>query len=254
MTSLSVIIPAYNKPSELIDCINTLGAADPVDCELIIQDDCSPDFDLRKFIAPQFIERNPQNVGFAANCNIAAKRATRDILCFVNQDIYATPERSIGWATALLNAFSNPQVGIVGARLLFPNGHIQSAGGLFDVTGSPYHRCLGYSNPDYEEVSTAREVDWVTGAALAIRRELFERVGGFDTSYRAYFEDTDLCMKVRALGFKVWYEPACTLYHSVGSTGGSPHFANSARTFRARWVDTNKVSRQSAYFSHERFW
>ena len=252
--SLSVIIPAYDKPTELIDCVNSLGAADNCDCQLIVQDDCSPTFDLRKFMGA-YVERNPVNLGFAGNCNAGAKRADRELLCFVNQDIHAIPERSQGWATALVAAFDDPQVGIVGARLLFPNGAIQSAGGLFDATGHPYHRCLGYSNPDYAEVNEAREVDWVTGAALAIRRDLFERVGGFDTSYtRGYFEDTDICMKVRALGFKVWYEPACTLVHSVGSTGGNPHFAANARLFRQRWVDTNKVPRQSGYVSMERFW
>lgn len=252
--TLSVIIPAYNKPSELIDCINTLGATGVLANELIVNDDASPDFDLRKFVGT-FCERNPHNLGFAGNVNQAAKRASRDILAIINQDVSATPERSQGWDAALVNAFADPQVGIVGARLLFPNGAIQSAGGLFDVTGSPYHRCLGYSNPDYEEVATAREVDWVTGATLAIRRELFERVGGFDTSYvKGYWEDVDLCMKVRALGFKVWYEPRATLIHSVGSTGGNPYFHQNARLFRERWVDTNKVPRQSAYFSPERFW
>lgn len=253
--TLSVIIPAFNRPTELVDCINTLGATGVLDNELIVGDDNSPDFDLRKFIAPQFIQRNPQNLGFAGNVNTAAKRATRDILAIVNQDVTATPERSHGWDAALLNAFADPQVGIVGARLLFPNGAIQSAGGLFDATGTPYHRCIGYSNPDYEEVATPREVDWVTGAALAIRRDLFERVGGFDTSYvRGYFEDVDLAMKVRALGYRVMYEPRCTLYHNPGSTGGNTHFMANARLFRQRWVDTNKVPRNSGYISMERYW
>lgn len=252
--TLSVIIPAYDKPTELIDCVNSLGTMGVLSNNLLIQDDCSPTFDLRKFLGV-YVERNERNLGFAGNVNAGAKRAQGDILAIINQDVYATPERSQGWDAALVAAFDDPQVGIVGARLLFPNGAIQSAGGMFDALGNPYHRCLGYSNPDYAEVNEAREVDWVTGAALAIRRDLFERVGGFDESYtRGYFEDVDLCMKVRALGFKVWYEPACTLVHSVGSTGGNPHFAANARLFRQRWVDTNKVPRQSGYVSVERFW
>lgn len=254
--NLSVIIPAYNRPSELIDCINSLGAAGVCNNELIVQDDASPDFDLRKFVG-LWTERNAVNLGFAGNANAAAKRATNDVLLFCNQDVYATPERSQSWDAALLAAFDNPQVGIVGARLLFKNDAIQSAGGLFDATGLPYHRCLGYSNPDYEEVAVAREVDWVTGAALAIRRDLFERVGGFDERYvKGYFEDVDICMRVRALGFKVWYEPRCTLYHDkVGSSGGNPaNFAANALRFKVAWVDVNKVPRQSAYLSMERFW
>lgn len=254
MTNLSVVIPAYDKPSELIDCINTLGATSTLQNDLYVQDDASPNFDLRKFLGA-VVERNAVNLGFAGNCNAGAKRAQGDILAFINQDITATPERSQGWDAALLNAFADPQVGIVGARLLFANDAIQSAGGLFDVTGTPYHRCLGYSNPDYEEVATACEVDWTTGACLAIRRELFERVGGFDTRYvKGYWEDVDLCMRIRALGGKVWYEPRCTLYHAVGSTGGNPHFQQNAMLFKSRYVDTNKVPRQSGYFAPQRFW
>lgn len=246
MNTLSVIIPAYEHLAEILKCINTLALTMTGDCELIVQDDCSPSVNLCDSLLPTGaqVARNAVNVGFAANANAGARRANGDLLFFVNQDTYATLERSKGWDAALIKAFDNPEIGIVGARLLFPDNRIQSAGGLFDGRFAPFHRCLGYSDPDYHEVSTPCEVSWVTGAALAIRRTLFEGVGGFDEAYqRGYFEDVDLCMKARERGFKVWYEPTCTLYHRVGTTGGNPeNFSRNAQLFKRRWVDSGKIA------------
>lgn len=182
------------------------------------------------------------NGGFAVNCNAGAVRATGDVLFFVNQDVYAVQEWSQSWDAAILEPFNDPKVGIVGARLLTPIGTIQSAGGVFDTAAQPVHRCLGYSNPHHPEVATPREVEWVTGAALAIRRDLWIQLGGFDTIYeRGYFEDVDICMRAREAGLSVWYEPRCTLFHAVGSTGGNPRFAANARLWRDRWVYSGKV-------------
>lgn len=257
--TLSVIIPAYNDLPAVLRCINTLGKADNARVDLYVQDDASPAVNFveaLEMLPFANAERNAVNLGFAGNCNAGAQRAEGDILCFINQDVYATPEYSNGWATALLNAFADPQVGIVGARLLFPDGKVQSVGGHFDMLGNPYHRCLGYSNLNYDEICEPREVDWVTGACLAIRRDLFMSVGGFDTSYvRGYFEDTDLAMRVKALGYKVMYEPRCTLMHAVGSTGGNPtHFRANAMLFKSRWVDSGKVTRQANYVTTQRYW
>lgn len=261
--TLSVIIPFYNDLPALLTCLNSLHALrDSVGAHrrapkesavhFLVQDDASPACDLPALLPPALasVERNPRNLGFAGNANAAARRAAGDrwddILCFVNQDVYAVPNLSENWDSAILNAFQDESVGIVGARLLFPDGRVQSAGGLFDARGTPYHRCFLWRNRDYHEISTPREVSWVTGAALAIRRGLFERVGGFDTDYtKGYFEDVDLCLKARALGFKIRYEPACTLIHSAGSTGGSPHFTRNALRFKRRWVDSGLVTPDS---------
>lgn len=246
---LSVIIPAYNHLAEVLTCLNTLqaSAADNPAIEWLVQDDASPLLDMRLLIPPSVakVERNPVNKGFAGNCNVGALRASGDVLLFCNQDIEAIEPFSHGWDAAILNAFQNETVGIVGARLLFPTPQqgVQNAGGVFDAHLQPVHRCLGWTNLDHPEVSTPQEVSWTTGAALAIRKDVFERIGGFDERYvGGYFEDCDLCMRVRMAGYKVWYEPRCTLMHKVGTTGGSPFFAQNALLFKSLWVDTHKIN------------
>ncbi len=256
---LSIIVPAYNDLPAVLRCINTLGdTATLMGNELIVQDDCSPVIDFRGLLpAHANVGRNPRNLGFAGNCNAGALRAHGDLLVFVNQDVYATPGLSVGWDAALAERFaSDVQIGIVGGRLLFPDGRIQSCGGLFDMLGNPYHRNLGWSNLAHEDVNTACEVDWTTGALLAIRADVFWRIGGFDEMYiKGYFEDTDACMKVRQLGLKVSYEPRCTLVHTTGTSGGNPaYFMQNAMRFKRQWVDTGKVNRQNAYVAHQRFW
>jgi O-antigen biosynthesis protein len=244
--NLSLIIPAYENVIDVLQCLNSLqaSAADLPHVQFIIQDDCSPSVDLRSVIPPYSaqVARNERNLGFAANCNQGAARAAGDILVFCNQDILADGVLSIGWDNILRAAFEDASVGIVGARLLFPDGKIQSAGGIFDAHLQPTHRCLGYSDISNWEVNTPEPVSWVTGALLAIRRDVFQQVGGFDEHYAGgYFEDVDLCIKVRDLGLKVWYEPRVSFIHKVGTSGGSPNFMRNAALFRERWVVSRKI-------------
>ena len=252
---LTVVIPAYQNVVEVLMCLNSLRAMQVGECEYLVQDDCSPNLNMGLVIPHEIasVQRNDYNVGFGVNCNTGAGRASGDVVLFVNQDVYAWDGWSNGWDAALMSAFADASVGIVGARLLFPDLRIQSAGGILDAKCQPHHRNLGYANPNHPDVATPCDVSWVTGAALAVRRELFYSVGGFDMAYKAYFEDVDLCLKVATMGYRIRYEPACTLIHKVGSTGGSPHFMNSARTFKERWVDSGKV-KQDSYVVSERFW
>lgn len=249
---ISVIIPAYNDLIGVMTAINSLMAMQQTESvEYLVQDDTSPDV-LFPAVMPPYIktERNKHNFGFAGNCNAGAARATGDILFFVNQDVFGVYGVSDGWDVTLIDRYKNNWRGVVGVRLLFPDGRIQHAGGFFDAAGQPYHFALGWKNREYHQIDTAREVSWVTGAALAIHSETFRSVGGFDTTYeRGYFEDVDLCLKVG----KVWYEPAITLVHKAGGTGGNPNFMRNAMLFKRRWVDTGKV-KPDVHVVKERFW
>lgn len=244
--NISVVIPAYRNLQDVLTCLNSLQAtaSDFRAIQWIIQDDASPEIDFRLLIPPYVasVERNEVNKGFGGNCNAGAARAAGDIIVFCNQDIVADGNLSRGWDTVISAAFEDASVGIVGARLLFPDGKVQSAGGIFDAGCAPVHRCLGYSDLTNWEVNTPETVAWATGAFLAIRRELFQAVGRFDERYgQGYFEDVALCLKVRELGYKTWYEPRVSFVHKVGSTGGSPHFYQNAQLFRKEWVITNKI-------------
>lgn len=262
--TLSCVIPAYEHVNEVLTCLTSLQAfaSKTVPIEFIVADDASPTA-LFPMLIPHCaakVVRREVNGGFAANSNTGASFAEGDIILFVNQDIMAIGQGPDGqplsqdWDIPLVNAFADPCVGIVGAKLLFPDGRIQNAGGKFDGKCQPTHRGLGYSNHQYVEVNTPEFVSWTTAAALAVRRDLFNQLGGFDERYaRGYFEDVSLCLSVRERGFKVWYEPRCVFIHSVGTSGGSPYFAQNAMRFKEQWVDSKKITPDTLVVK-ERFW
>ena len=148
---------------------------------------------------------------FAQNCNKGAEGATEDILIFLNDDTLP----HVGWLQPLLDTFSDPEVGIVGARLLYPDGRIQHAGVYFDAPGGVLtaHNIL----EDIESV----DVDAVTGACLAIRRTLFEDCGGFDDQFDNGYEDVDLCLRVKAGGWRIRYCAESTLIHYESQSGAA---------------------------------
>lgn len=248
---LSVIIPAYNALDMVLRTVQSvLQTTDRQRTEVLVQDDASPEYDGPSVLGPM-CKRNTQNLGFGGNCNEGAKRARGDVLLFLNQDCWPIHP---GWDAKLLDFFElQPQAGIAGPTLLFPDGRVQSVGGEFDVACQPYHIALGAKNPDWEPIATPRQVGWVTGAALAVRRSVWDRLGGFDPAYKAYFEDVDLCVRAQLAGWEVWHRPNIRFYHSVGSTGGSPHFMNSALTFKERYVDSGIVTPDCHYLM-VRFW
>lgn len=216
----------------------TTGIVPPASyVEVLLQDDASPDYDLREMVGwPPFkVARNDENMGFIRNVNEAAKRARGDILCIMNQDIQCTQR---DWHLPMMALLNNPQVGIVGPKLVFPEGGIQSCGGLFDIGKGPFHRYLGWRDVNDRRVNTTEKVSWITGACFMIRRSDFWKLGGLDDIYytRAYFEDVDLCMKMRLdINKDVMYCAESTLIHSVGSTGGSPYFQRNSIAFHKRW-------------------
>ncbi|MEM6937444.1 MAG: glycosyltransferase, partial [Pseudomonadota bacterium] len=115
----------------------------------------------------------------------------------------------------------HPEVGLAGAKLVYPDGRLQEAGGIVfsDGSGWNYGR---FENPSAPAVNFVREVDYCSGAAIMLRRELFAELGGFDTRYRpAYFEDTDLAFRVREHGLRVLYQPAAQVVHFEGVTSGT---------------------------------
>lgn len=218
---VSIIIPVHGELPYTLACLRSLvrhGAQAPF--EVIVVDDASPDDSVATLtrVAGLRLLRNASNLGFIGSCNAGAAAARGEFLLFLNNDTQVTP----GWLDALLQCFADhADCGIVGSRLVYPDGRLQEAGALVFADGSCWN--TGRFEPrDTPAFRYCREVDYVSGAALLIRTEVFQRVGGFDGRYApAYYEDTDLAFNVRALDLRVYYEPASTVIHCEGISAGT---------------------------------
>ncbi len=207
---ISIIIPVFNQLRFTRACLASLQEhSDAERFEVIVVDDCSSDStsDVIGKIPGVVYLRNQSNSGFTSSCNRGAQAARGSYLLFLNNDTTVTS----GWISALRETFDNePEAGLVGSKLVFPDGRLQEAGGIIWKDGSGCNRGK-FDDPDKPEYNFLREVDYCSAACVMIPKSLFERVGGFDSKYSpAYYEDTDLAFKVRREGFKVLYQPLST--------------------------------------------
>lgn len=241
----SVIVPVFNQFTHTLTCLRTLAQMPPTTpFEVIVVDDGSSDETVEAL--PQIegirFHRRGANGGFVAACNDGAALAEGEHLVFLNNDTIPQP----GWLEALVRTLDEvPGAGLVGAQLLYQDGRLQEAGGVVFSDGS----CWSYGrfgSPDDPRYSYVRDCDYVTGAAIAVRRELFEAVGGFDPRYSpAYYEDTDLAFAVRASGARVIYQPAARVVHTEGGTAGTnPDLGVKAYQVRNRQVFADKWAQE----------
>ena len=210
---ISVIVPVWNGRSHLADCLDSVLSQAGVDLEIWAVDNASAD-DSAGWLADHYSQihliRNSSNRGFSGACNIGLRAAQGNILLLLNQDTMLKP----GCLAAILQAFTDQQIGVVGCKILYPDDKtIQHAGGKVDFPlGFTLH--YGRGEPDGDAWDQPRRVDYVTGAAMAIRRDVLERIGFLDEGFwPGYFEDVDFCLRARAAGFGVWYAPAAVLRH-----------------------------------------
>jgi GT2 family glycosyltransferase len=218
---ISIIIPVFNQLRFTQACLASLQENQGTErFEVIVVDDCSTDGTAEAVaLMPGVVYmRNETNSGFIASCNRGAEKARGNYLTFLNNDTLVRD----GWLSALVGTFAEePQAGIVGSKLVYPDGRLQEAGGIIwqDASGWNYGKFDDASKPEYNYL---REVDYCSAAALMIPKALFHDVGGFDSRYApAYYEDTDLAFKVRRAGYKVLYQPLSEVIHYEGATGGT---------------------------------
>jgi GT2 family glycosyltransferase/glycosyltransferase involved in cell wall biosynthesis len=218
---VSIVIPVYNKIAYTSACLRSIAEhASAIPFEVIVVDDGSTDRTAERLANVDGIRaiRNAENLGFVGSCNAGAAAARGELVLFLNNDTRVTA----GWLDALVRCLDEaPDAGLVGAKLVYPDGRLQEAGGIVfdDGSGWNYGR---FDDPDDPRYAFRREADYCSGAAIVMRTELFRRLGGFDTRYApAYYEDTDLAFAVRSAGFKVYCEPAATVVHFEGVTSGT---------------------------------
>ncbi|PSR28947.1 MAG: hypothetical protein C7B47_03075 [Sulfobacillus thermosulfidooxidans] len=246
---ISVIIPQYRKPELTIQCIKSLQKwlIPSRNIEVIVVDDASPDDSA--FIVSQAcpnvrVVKNPKNYGFAKTCNHGASIAMGEWLIFLNNDTISTMD----WISPMLQAAMQPNVGLVGAKLLFPNGTIQHAGVWFSAEHplpiAPFHRY--YEEPsDLPEANQSGPISAVTGACILINRDYFWTLQGFDEEYYMSLEDIDLCLKVHSTGKIIWYESQAELIHLETQSDKTKRHRDENRN----WLRLNKKWLQTSIFS-----
>ena len=259
----SIIIPVYGQLPYTLNAIDSLlSHASRFRAEIIIVDDCSPDGVTEQFV-PQIRgvrhHRQAINGGFIESCNTGGRLARGRYVVMLNSDTRVVS----GWLDELIGSFDIfPNAGLIGSKLLYPDGTLQEAGGIIwrDGTAWNYGR---EDDPNRPQYCFARQVDYISGASIALPSALWHQLGGFDRYYApAYAEDADICQRVRSLGREVWLQSASRIVHYEGKTSGTSTSGGvkayqvvNLRKLFLRWRADFEVHRRNAdapFFEKER--
>ena len=218
---VSIVIPVYNQYRITISCLSAIKEhTTNIDYEIIIADDCSTDFtkNITDKVSNITVIRNIENLGFLKNCNNAVSKTRGEYIVLLNNDTNVQP----GWLASLLAVFEQEEkIGLVGPKLLFEDGSLQEAGGIIWKDGTGWNYGRG-GNPESPEFNYLKEVDYLSGACIVFKRNLWDMLNGFDECFcPAYYEDTDLAFQVRKEGYKVIYQPKSLVVHMEGISHGS---------------------------------
>jgi GT2 family glycosyltransferase len=264
---VSIIVPLYNSQAEIADQIRSWDLdRQGLSQEIVYVSDDSPDDSVQKIIDTWELRRQElarpiegigkivvrgHNHGFAAACNTGAHYSRGKFLIFLNADCTMTP----GWLKPIVDRLkSDDEIGLVG-NLQIRNRKIDSAGSEWSwKTKSFLH--IGrnsYNGKEHDpffvdnapsDIFLPQEREMITACCCALRREVFFDLEGFDIAYRkGYWEDADLCMRVRANGYKIFYEPQSQIYHKLGHSkaGRHPYYENNVALFESRWIHSGRL-------------
>ena len=235
---VSIIIPLYNGEGVIDECIRSiLKSSITYDYEILIIDDKSTDssFDIaKKYIRGNIILlQNGKNLGFTKTIMRGVDNARGEIVVLLNMDTVVED----GWLEGLVRPLKMQEgIGITGSKILYMNGRdIQHAGGFVDEIALSHH--IGRGEKDTGQYNDEKEVEYVCGASLACRKELFKRIGGLDSGYSPlYYEEIDVAHRFRMAGYKIMYIPSSRLRHHERYTS---RYANRIRS--SYYVTRNRL-------------
>jgi len=239
--TLAVVVVSYNSALWLEKCLVTLqknirAYPQKVAWGLVENGDSSKSAALARRFKEQGLEwlPAPHNLGYAGAANYGWSKLAGEVCIVLNPDMSFPAD----WLLQFVAPFErDKQIGVVGCKLLYEDGRVQHAGGLVKY-GAALVENFGQGEPDDGRWDEGYEAEFVTGAALAARREVIEQPGGFDAAFfPGYFEDVDLCYRARQAGWRIWYEGQAAAYHyEGGSFGRSEAYYRAFHRNRLRFV------------------
>jgi GT2 family glycosyltransferase len=251
---LSIVIPTHDTRELTLRCLDSIYAAPPAGLEVILVDDASRDGTaeaVRERHPEVIVLRHEEPRRFTRSANEGMARAGGELLLLLNSDTEVSP----GGLAGLAGLFAGePRLGIAGALLHYPDGSPQWSGGrepslawLFALASGlpvllawlPFYRRTRPLAPDAPQA-----VDWVTGAAMAFRREVWEQAGPLDEGFRFYAQDLDFCLRARRAGWEVQVRPDLPVLHHHGATIGRDPGARGQQQPELLWSDLLRWARK----------
>lgn len=253
---VSIVVPVFNQLPFTLACLDALLAhKSRYSFEILVGDDASTDATgevLATPIARVVHVRHSGNLGFVRNCNATAVLARGRHIVMLNNDALVLP----GWLDELIDVLeNNSTVGLVGSKLVYPDGRMQECGGIVWRDGSAWN--FGrLDDPRKPEHNYLRGADFVSGASIALPTALWRKLGGFDEHFApAYAEDADLAFRVRAAGMYSLVQPLSQAIHFEGVTAGTDtgqgmkaHQVVNLRKLHERWQEVLAAHRENAQY------
>ena len=224
-STVSIVIPHWNNVDVLSECLESISNTNFENFETIVVDNASTDnsvASVRSNYPNVKLIENDKNYGYAGGCNIGAEAASGDFLIFLNNDTVQEKD----WISNLIKTInSDDKIAAVQPKILnyYDRNVFDYAGGSgghMDIYCFPFARgrIFSFQENDEGQYNNKEKCFWSSGTCFMIRRELFQKAGGFDDSFFAHMEEIDLCWRLYAMGFEVWVEPASVVYHKNALT------------------------------------
>lgn len=246
MPLVYIILVNYNGYKDTIECVNSLKKISYKNYKIVVVDNASSDNSveiLMEELSNCMIIESKKNIGFAGGNNLGIKYALNhnaDYIMLLNNDTIVESQ----FLNDMINSFNvNNKIGIVGCKIMYyPEKNIIWYGGgyidWFKFIGAHY----GMRQIDKGQCNNKKEIDFVTGCCMLVKREVFEKVDLLSEDYFMYFEDVDFCVKVKNAGFMIWYNPEAVIYHKVGLSSGGEE-----SSFSIEWCTRNRLLFMNKY-------